>query len=87
MSVAVLTDVHGNVCALRAVLAEIDTLGVDTIVVGGDAARASRPTRGSGSCSPASPTTSHAATRTCSSIDVESTLAEILASGYSKAAE
>jgi hypothetical protein len=34
MSVAVLADVQGNLPALRAVLAGIDTLGVETVVVG-----------------------------------------------------
>jgi predicted phosphodiesterase len=33
---AVLADVHGNEVALRAVLAEVDRLGVDGIVVAGD---------------------------------------------------
>jgi predicted phosphodiesterase len=42
MSVAVLADVHGNLPAPRAVPAEIDTLGVDTIVVGGDVASDAR---------------------------------------------
>lgn len=35
--VAILSDVHGNLVALRAVLAELDQLGVDKIVVAGDA--------------------------------------------------
>ena len=34
--VAVLSDIHGNVGALRAVLADLDSLGVDRIVVAGD---------------------------------------------------
>lgn len=33
---AVLSDVHGNLVALRAVLAELDELGIDEIVVAGD---------------------------------------------------
>ena len=36
MRVAVLNDVHGNLPALEAVLAEVATLDVDEIVVGGD---------------------------------------------------
>jgi putative phosphoesterase len=36
MRVAVLADVHGNLPALRAVLAEVDGEGVDAIVVAGD---------------------------------------------------
>jgi len=36
MRVAVLNDIHGNLPALDAVLAEVDTAGVDAIVVGGD---------------------------------------------------
>jgi putative phosphoesterase len=38
MRIAVLADVHGNVRALRAVLADIDQDSVDTIVVAGDVA-------------------------------------------------
>jgi predicted phosphodiesterase len=38
MRIAVLADVHGNVRALRAVLADIDQNPVDTIVVAGDVA-------------------------------------------------
>lgn len=34
--VAALYDVHGNVAALEAVLAEVDALGVDAVVSGGD---------------------------------------------------
>lgn len=37
-SVAVLADLHGNLIALEAVLAEIDRLGVPRIVVAGDIA-------------------------------------------------
>jgi predicted phosphodiesterase len=38
MRVAALHDVHGNRPALEAVLAEVESLGVDAIVVGGDIA-------------------------------------------------
>ena len=38
MRVAALYDVHGNLPALEAVLAEVDALGVDLVVVGGDVA-------------------------------------------------
>jgi predicted phosphodiesterase len=38
MRVAALYDIHGNDAALAAVLAEIEDLGVDLIVVGGDVA-------------------------------------------------
>ena len=38
MRVAALYDIHGNDTALAAVLAEIESLGVDLIVVGGDVA-------------------------------------------------
>jgi predicted phosphodiesterase len=34
--VAALNDIHGNLPALEAVLADVDATGVDTIVVGGD---------------------------------------------------
>lgn len=34
--VAALYDIHGNLPALHAVLAEVDALGVDVVVVGGD---------------------------------------------------
>jgi predicted phosphodiesterase len=36
MRIAVLNDIHGNLPALDAVLAEVDQAGVDAIVVGGD---------------------------------------------------
>ncbi len=36
MKLAALYDIHGNLPALEAVLAEVDGLGVDLIVVGGD---------------------------------------------------
>jgi predicted phosphodiesterase len=38
MKTAVLNDIHGNRPALEATLAEVDALGCDLIVVGGDAA-------------------------------------------------
>jgi putative phosphoesterase len=41
--VAALYDVHGNLPALHAVLAEVDALGVDAIVVGGDVASGPMP--------------------------------------------
>ena len=37
MKVAALYDIHGNLPALDAVLAEVDAEGFDTIVIGGDA--------------------------------------------------
>jgi len=37
MRIAVLADIHGNLPALRAVLAELDREPIDAIVVGGDA--------------------------------------------------
>ena len=43
MSVAVLADVHGNLPALRAVLAEVDALDVDALVVCGDVASGPMP--------------------------------------------
>ena len=36
MRVAVLADIHGNLSALRAVLAEIDRDPVDALVIAGD---------------------------------------------------
>ena len=36
MRIAVVADIHGNLPALRAVLADIDREAVDAIVVGGD---------------------------------------------------
>jgi predicted phosphodiesterase len=41
--VAALYDVHGNLPALAAVLAEVDALGADAIVVGGDVASGPMP--------------------------------------------
>jgi putative phosphoesterase len=35
-SIAILSDIHGNLVALRAVLAELEDLGVDSIAVAGD---------------------------------------------------
>jgi putative phosphoesterase len=43
MRVAVLSDVHGNVDALEAVLAELEGEGVDSVVFGGDIAAGPRP--------------------------------------------
>jgi predicted phosphodiesterase len=43
VSVAALYDVHGNLPALKAVLSEVDALGVDTILVGGDVASGPMP--------------------------------------------
>jgi putative phosphoesterase len=43
MRVAALYDVHGNLPALTAVLAEMDELGVDAIVVGGDVSSGPMP--------------------------------------------
>jgi predicted phosphodiesterase len=40
MRVAALCDIRGNLPALNAVLKEVDSLGVDGIVVGGDVASA-----------------------------------------------
>jgi len=44
MRIAALYDIHGNLPALEAVLAEIDTLAVDLIVVGGDVLPGPMPT-------------------------------------------
>jgi predicted phosphodiesterase len=41
--VAALYDVHGNLPALEAVLAEVETIGVDAVVVGGDVALGPMP--------------------------------------------
>jgi putative phosphoesterase len=41
--VAALYDIHGNLPALAAVLAEVDALGVDAIVAGGDVASGPMP--------------------------------------------
>lgn len=43
MRIAALYDVHGNLPALNAVLAEVETLGVEGIVVGGDVAAGPMP--------------------------------------------
>ena len=43
MRVAALYDIHGNLPALNAVLEEVDALGVDAIVVGGDSASGPMP--------------------------------------------
>jgi putative phosphoesterase len=41
--VAALYDIHGNLPALEAVMAEIDSLGIDLVVVGGDIASGPLP--------------------------------------------
>jgi len=43
MRVAALYDIHGNLPALRAVLADVDALACDTIVIGGDVALGPMP--------------------------------------------
>ncbi len=43
MSVAVISDVHGNLPALEAVLREVDEVGADLVVVGGDVAAGPMP--------------------------------------------
>jgi 3',5'-cyclic AMP phosphodiesterase CpdA len=43
MRVAVLCDIHGNLPALQAVLAEVDEAGVDLVVFGGDVAAGPMP--------------------------------------------
>ena len=43
MRIAALYDVHGNLPALQAVLAELDGLAVDTILIGGDVASGPMP--------------------------------------------
>ena len=43
MQVAVLADVHGNLPALDAVLAEVDAAGVDAVVLNGDFATGPMP--------------------------------------------
>lgn len=43
MRIAALHDVHGNLPALEAVLAEVDEVGVDAIVCGGDVAAGPMP--------------------------------------------
>jgi predicted phosphodiesterase len=43
MRIAVLADVHGHLPALEAVLAEVDTAGVDAIVLNGDIATGPMP--------------------------------------------
>lgn len=43
MRVAVISDVHGNLPALEAVLAEVEQAGVDLVVVGGDVANGPMP--------------------------------------------
>jgi putative phosphoesterase len=43
MRIAVLCDIHGNLPALQAVLAEVEEVGVDLIVFGGDVAAGPMP--------------------------------------------
>jgi predicted phosphodiesterase len=43
MPIAALYDIHGNLPALQAVLKEVDRLGCDTIVIGGDVALGPMP--------------------------------------------
>jgi putative phosphoesterase len=43
MKIAVLNDIHGNLPALKATLAEVDALGCDRIVIGGDSALGPMP--------------------------------------------
>ncbi len=44
MRLAILSDIHGNLTALEAVLADLKTLGVDLVVHGGDlVANGARP--------------------------------------------
>jgi putative phosphoesterase len=43
MRIAVLCDIHGNLPALHAVLAEVETVGVDLVVFGGDVAAGPMP--------------------------------------------
>jgi putative phosphoesterase len=43
MRIAVLSDIHGNLAALQAVLAEVEDTGVDLVVFGGDVAAGPMP--------------------------------------------
>src|SRR5258708_11537559 len=43
MRIAVLCDIHGNVPALQAVLTEVEKVGVDLVVFGGDGAAGPMP--------------------------------------------
>lgn len=43
MRIAVLADIHGNLPALEAVLAEVDRAGVDAVVLNGDLATGPMP--------------------------------------------
>jgi predicted phosphodiesterase len=43
MRIAVLCDIHGNLPALQAVLAEVDKVGIDLVVFGGDVAAGPMP--------------------------------------------
>ena len=47
-TVAVLADIHGNLPALEAVLAEVEAAGVDRIVLNGDLADGPFPDRDPG---------------------------------------
>jgi len=43
MRIAVLCDIHGNLPALEAVLSEVESVGVDLVVFGGDVAAGPMP--------------------------------------------
>jgi predicted phosphodiesterase len=43
MRIAVLCDIHGNLPALQAALAEVERAGVDLLVFGGDVAAGPMP--------------------------------------------
>jgi putative phosphoesterase len=45
VSIAVLCDIHGNLPALHAVLAEVEKVGVDLVVFGGDVAAGPMPVK------------------------------------------
>jgi hypothetical protein len=73
MRVAALYDIHGNVPALDAVLAEVEREQVDLIVIGGDVVAGPQPGASparSATCSPASnrpsSSTSMSSGRSCS---------------------
>ena len=50
MRVAALYDIHGNVPAFEAVLADVERAGVDLIVFGGDVAAGPMPAETSSGC-------------------------------------